>query len=73
MFLVIGEDRKYDNSKSSAYDLVMRGDINSQIHEVMEVEIIGKRKKGRVRKEGFGMIWLEKRGCVQSKEIAKAN
>ena len=29
---------------------VIRGDINSQIHEVMEVEITGKRKKGRPRK-----------------------
>ena len=28
----------------------MRGDINSQIREVMEVEITGKRKKGRPRK-----------------------
>ena len=29
---------------------VMRGDINSQMCEVMEVEKIGKRKKGRPRK-----------------------
>ena len=28
----------------------MRGDINSQIREVMEAEITGKRKKGRPRK-----------------------
>ena len=55
------------------YGHVMRGDINSQIREVMEVEITGKRKKGRqrksweVRKERFGMIWLEKRGCVRSR------
>ena len=28
----------------------MRGDINSQIREVVEVEITGKRKKGRQRK-----------------------
>ena len=27
----------------------------------------------RVHKKGFGMIWLEKRGCVQSKEMARAN
>ena len=27
----------------------------------------------RVHKEGFGMIGLEKRGCVLSKEIARAN
>ena len=32
------------------YDHVMCGDINSQIPEVMEVEITGKRKKGRQRK-----------------------
>ena len=25
---------------------------------------------GRVRKEGFRLIWLEKRVCVQSKEMA---
>ena len=55
------------------YGHVMRGDISSQIHEVMEVEITGKRKKGRkgnrgrVGKEGFGTIWLEK------KEMARAN
>ena len=28
---------------------------------------------GRVRKEGFGTIWLEKRICARSKEIARAN
>ena len=32
------------------YGHVMRGDINSQIREVMEVEITGKRKKARARK-----------------------
>ena len=32
------------------YDHVMRGDINSQIREVMEVEITRKRKKGRQTK-----------------------
>ena len=31
------------------YGHVMRGDINSQIREVVEVEITGKRKKGRPR------------------------
>ena len=35
----------------------MRGDINSQIREVMVVEITGKRKKGRLRKS-----WEE---CVE--------
>ena len=56
--------------------------ISSQIREVMEVEITGKRKKGRprklwtkerVRKQEFGMIWLETRGCVRSKEMARAS
>ena len=32
------------------YDHVMCGDINSQIREAMEVELTGKRKKGRPRK-----------------------
>ena len=32
------------------YGHVMRGDINSQINEAMEVEVTGKRKKGRPRK-----------------------
>ena len=32
------------------YGHVMHGDINSQICEVMEVEITGKRKKGQSRK-----------------------
>ena len=31
-----------------------RGDINSQIHEVIELEISGKRKKGELRK-----LWEE--------------
>ena len=59
------------------YGHVMRGDISSQIHEVMEVEITRKRKKGqkvnrgRVGKEGFGTIWFEKIGCVPSKEMAR--
>ena len=35
----------------------MRGDINSQIREVMEVEITGKRKTGRP-----GKLWEE---CVK--------
>ena len=28
---------------------------------------------GRVRKEGFGKIWPEKRGCVRSEGMARAN
>ena len=39
------------------YGHVMRGDINSQIHQVMKVEITGKRKKGQPRK-----LWEE---CVK--------
>ena len=39
------------------YGHVMRGDISSQILEVMEVEITGKKKKGRSRKS-----WEE---CVE--------
>ena len=35
------------------YGHVMHGDINSQIHEVMEVEITGKNKKGRPRENRF--------------------
>ena len=34
------------------YGHVMRGDINSKILEVMDLEITGKRKKGRPRKCG---------------------
>ena len=30
----------------------MQGDINSQIHKVMEVEITGKMKKGRTGNPG---------------------
>ena len=49
----------------------MSGDISSQIHEIMEVQITGKNEEvlnkeieGRVHKEEFGMIWLGKRGCI---------
>ena len=60
------------------YGRVMRGDISSQIREVMKAEITGKRKKDRQREswevfKGFQTIWLEKTGCVRSAEIAKAN
>ena len=37
-------------SRSRWYCHVMRGDINSQIREVMKVEITGKREKDRPRK-----------------------
>ena len=53
------------------YGHVMRGDF--------KVEITGKKEEGstkesvgRVRKEGFGTIWLDKKGCVRSKEMARA-
>ena len=38
-------------SRLRGYGHVMHGDINSQIREVTEIEVIGKRKKGRPRKE----------------------
>ena len=60
------------------YGHVMRGDINFQICEIMEVEITEKRIKGRPRKareecvkkdlERFGL-----KRCVRSKEMARAN
>ena len=34
-------------SRLRGYGHVMHGDINSQIREVTEIEVIGKRKKGR--------------------------
>ena len=46
------------------YEHVMRGDINSQIREVMEVEIAGKREKSRSR---------ELKECVGSKEMTTMN
>ena len=60
------------------YGHVIRQDISSQICQVMEHEISGKRKKltkeivGRVHKERSGMIWLEKRRCARSSEMARA-
>ena len=54
MFLVIGCVVKTEDmivqSRLWWYGHIMRGDINSQIREVLEVEITGKRKKGRPRK-----------------------
>ena len=38
-----------------------------------EEERLTKEIMGRVHKKGFGTIWLEKRGYVQSKEMARAN
>ena len=49
--------------------------MNSQITEIMKLEITGKRKKGRLKKsweEGL-RIWLEKRGWKQLREMARAN
>ena len=65
-------------SRLQMYGHVMRGDINSQIRGVTEVETTRKRQGstkeivGTVRKEGFE-IWLEKRGCIRSKEMERAN
>ena len=46
------------------YGHVMRGNISSQIREVMEVKITGKRKNGRLRKpwEEYGKKDLERYG-----------
>ena len=44
-------------SRLQWYGHVMRGDINSQIREVTEVEITGKRKKGRPKN-----LWEE---CIK--------
>ena len=45
------------------YGHVMRGDISSQIHEVMEVEITRKRNKGRKGNRGrVGKEDLERYG-----------
>ena len=73
--VVVKIEDMISQSRLRWYGHVMRGDINSQKREVVEVEITGKKKKGRprVRKERFGTIWLEKRGCVRSKEMARAN
>ena len=57
------------------YGHALRGEINSQICEVMVVQITGSTKEivGSMCKEGFETIWLEKRGCVGSKEMARTN
>ena len=51
------------------YGHVLRGDSNSQIREVMEVETTGKKKKDRLKKsleecikKDLAATWLEKRG-----------
>ena len=48
--VVVKIEEMITQSRLRWYGHVMRGNINSQIHEVMEVEITGKRKKGRPRK-----------------------
>ena len=63
-------------SRLGWYGHVMRGDVNFQIREVIEVEITRKRKKGRPRKlwdECLKNDMAEKKGCVRSKEMARAN
>ena len=60
------------------YGHFMRAYISSQIREVMEVEITGKRKKDRPRKlweeckKGFETIWLEKRNGEKWRERIRA-
>ena len=44
------------------YGHVMHGDINSQMYEVMKVEIIGKRNKDQPRKSWEGCV---KKGLVR--------
>ena len=56
----------------------MCGDINSQIRGYgawnnWEKEGATKEIVGRVSKKGFGTIWLEKRGCIRSKEMTRVN
>ena len=62
------------------YSHVMLGNIDSQICESCgswnnwEKEEVSTREiVGRVPKERFGTIRLERRGCVQSKEIVRTN
>ena len=49
------------------------------IRQDIEFEVTGKRQGstkeivGRMHKEGFGTIWLEKRRCVRLREMARAN
>ena len=75
------EDRRYDNSKSTAVawschssryqllNMLGNGTCNNwEKEEGSTNEIVG-----IVRKEGSGTIWLEKRGCVQSRRMARAN
>ena len=54
------------------------GDINSQIREVVEAEITGKRKKGGPRKSWEEVLkkdleQLEIKWCVCSKEMTRVN
>ena len=44
--VVVKMEDMITQSRLRWYGHVMRGDINSQIREVMEVEITGKKKKG---------------------------
>ena len=61
------------------YGHIMCGDINSQILEIMVVEITGKRRNfpqeivRKCIKNDFERYGLSKRGCVLSKELARAN
>ena len=48
--VVVKTEDMITQSRLRWYGHVMRGDINSQIRELMKVKITGKRKKGRQRK-----------------------
>ena len=47
--VVVKTEDMITQSRLRWYGHVMRGDINSQIRELMKVKITGKRKKGRQR------------------------
>ena len=58
------------------YGHVVREEINSQIRKLKKLEKgrrVGQGTLGRVLKEGSGTIWLEKIGCIRSKEMARTN
>ena len=56
-FVVMTNDVVYDESRLWWIGHVIRGGINLQIREVMELEITGERKKDKPRK-----LW---EGCVE--------
>ena len=55
------------------YGHVIRRQINSQIHQFMELEIIGKRKKGRPKKSWEECIKKDLERCLWSRKMARTN